>query len=30
MKPDFKNIDITAGTCGPKPDVNSAADWQTP
>ncbi|MBO4977197.1 MAG: methylmalonyl-CoA mutase [Muribaculaceae bacterium] len=30
MKPDFKNIDITAGTCGPKPAVNSAADWQTP
>ena len=30
MKPDFKNIDITAGTCGPKPAQAHAEDWTTP
>ena len=30
MKPDFKNIDITAGTCGPKPSAAAADTWTTP
>ena len=30
MKPDFKNIDITSGSCGPQPAVQAGEDWLTP
>ncbi len=30
MKPDFKNIDIAAGTAGPAPAAVNTEDWTTP
>ena len=30
MKPDFKNIDITSGSTGPRPAVKAGEDWLTP
>ena len=30
MKPDFKNIDITAGTMAPAPVMEAVEDWTTP
>ena len=30
MKPDFKNIDITAGICGAAPAAQATEDWTTP
>ena len=30
MKPDFKNIDITAGLCGEAPVTETTENWTTP